>query len=158
MIRFPFNYQKSKVLQALRYHFIWQPEIKIMILVIIVFDIVSAFLYYSGKIQPGPFLLGSVIWLFFIITLWFLLPINIYKKSITFQENYIISFSKTGINLETDRGSTQWLWKEIIKFEESPHFFHLYFSAKSFFLVPKNDIGLELIAAVKGILKENVLK
>lgn len=155
-MRFPFSYDKSKVLQALRYHFIWQQEIKIMLIVIIVFDIISAILYYSGKIRPEPFMLGSVIWLFFIVTIWYLLPNNIFRKSTTFKEKYIISFSGVGVHLETEKGAGQWQWKDFNKYAESPHFFHLYFSQKSFFLVPKDGINADMITGIRSLLKENI--
>ena len=60
-MRISFSYDKKKVLQALRYHFIWQPEIReLFLILVIVFDIVSAILYMTGKIRPEPFLLGSL--------------------------------------------------------------------------------------------------
>ena len=61
-----FEYDKKKVLQALRYHFVWQSEIRILLILVIVFDIVSAILYMIGKVRPEPFLLGSFIWLLYI--------------------------------------------------------------------------------------------
>jgi len=51
-MRFSFSYNKGKVLQALRYHFIAQFEIRILFIVIILFDIISAVFYFSGKIRP----------------------------------------------------------------------------------------------------------
>ncbi len=81
-MRFKFTYNKKKVLQALRYHFIWQPEIRILLILIIVFDITSAILYIIGKIHPEPFLLGSFIWLISIVSFWFILPNTIYKSPV----------------------------------------------------------------------------
>ena len=153
---FPFSYNKQKVIRALRYHFIWQKEIRIMLIVIILFDIISAVLYYTGKIQPQPFMLGSVIWFFFIISIWFFLPNNIYRKSATFKEKYIITFKNSGILLETERGGAERQWYDIIKYAESPDFFHLYFSSKSFFLVPKDEISSEMISTLRSLLKNNI--
>ena len=60
-----FSYDKKKVLQALRYHFILQAEIRILLIMVIIFDIISAVLYMIGKVRAEPFLLGSFIWLIF---------------------------------------------------------------------------------------------
>lgn len=153
---FSFSYDKRKVKQALRYHFLWQKEIRIMLLVIILFDIISAVLYYSGKIQPQPFILGSLIWFFFIISVWFFLPDNIYRKSPTFKERYQVSFSNQGIAVQTDQGRADWPWRDFIKYAESPDFFHLYFSAKSFFLIPKDGMDGELINNIRRLMKEQI--
>ena len=64
-MRISFSYDKKKVLQALRYHFIWQPEIRVILILVIVFDIVSAILYMTGKIRPEPFCLDPSFGLFF---------------------------------------------------------------------------------------------
>ena len=57
-----FTYNKNKVIQALRYHFITRREIKIMLILVNVFAIVSAALFYLKLIQPLAFLLSSVLW------------------------------------------------------------------------------------------------
>lgn len=153
---FSFSYDKRKVKQALRYHFLWQKEIRIMLLVIILFDIVSAILYFSGKIQPQPFILGSLIWFFFILSIWFFLPENIYRKSPTFKEKYNLSFNSQGITVQTERGGADWQWHNFIKYAESPDFFHLYFSAKSFFLIPKEGMDGEMINTIRKLMKQNI--
>ena len=127
-----------------------------MLLCIILFDIISAVLYYTGKIQPQPFMLGSLIWFFFIISIWFFLPNNIFSKSVAFKENYIITFKNSGILLETERGGLEWQWIDIVKYAESPNFFHLYFSSKSFFLVPKNEISIDMESSIRSLLKNNI--
>ena len=151
-----FEYDKKKVLHALRYHFIWQSEIRILLILVIVFDIVSAILYMIGKVRPEPFLLGSFIWLLFIVSFWFILPNNIYKKSATFQDKFLIDFENNAVTLQNEKGYMQWDWKQFVKFFESPHFFHLYFSAKSFFLVPKDNMDDDFRHNLRGILKEKI--
>lgn len=140
-MRLSFSYDKKKVLQALRYHFLWQPEIRVLLILIIVFDIVTAILFYTGKIRPEPFLLGSSIWLLFIVSFWFILPANVYKKASTFRDTFIINFGESSVHLENENGFMDWPWEKFTKFVESPNFFHLYFSAKSFFLVPKDNMS-----------------
>ena len=151
-----FSYDKRKVLQALRYHFIWQPEIRILLILVIIFDIISAVLYMIGKVRPEPFLLGSVIWFVFIISFWFIIPSNIYKKNETFQDNFVIDFDNGAVTLQNKKGTMQWSWDQFMKFFESPHFFHLYFSSKSFFLVPKDNMDDNFRHDLRKILQEKI--
>jgi YcxB-like protein len=155
-MHFNLSYNKKKVLQALRYHFIAQKEIRILFIVILLFDLVSAILYFTNKIRPEPFLLGAIIWFFFLIAFWFLMPGTVYKRSATFKESFIIYFQPAYIALENNKGRVEWEWKKFINYFESPNFFHLYFSAKSFFLVPKDNISKDEQHAVRILLSEHV--
>ncbi len=155
-MHFNFSYNKKKVLQALRYHFIAQKEIKILFIVIILFDLISGLLYFTGKIRPEPFLLGAVIWFFFLVSFWYLMPGLVYKRSITFRESFIIYFQPSYIALENDKGRVEWEWYRFTRYFESPYFFHLYFSAKSFFLVPKDKLSKEEEWEVRRLLSNHV--
>lgn len=156
MIRFSFSYDKKKVIQALRFHFIWQTDIKVTLIIILVFDVLSAILYFSGIIRPEPFLLGSIVWLFFIISCWFILPLSIYKRAATFKEHFSISFSDQQVILENNRGDMVWEWHQFLKFYETPEFFHLYFSAKSFFLVPKAYVKPDDLSDLRKMINRNI--
>ncbi len=145
-------------MQALRYHFISQPEIRILLIMIIVFDIIAAILYYLDKIRPEPFLLGSAIWFFFIISFWYLLPYNIYKRSATFKESFIITFQDKYVMLQNPNGFVEWNWNQFTKFIESPNFFHLYFSSKSFFLVPKDNMNDDFKYELRVLLNNKIKK
>jgi len=57
-----FTYDKGQVLQALRYHFLSRKEIRLMIVLVNVFALASAFLFYFKKILPLAFLVGSFLW------------------------------------------------------------------------------------------------
>ena len=153
-----FSYDKKKVLQASRYHFILQAEIRILLIMVIIFDIISAVLYMIGKVRAEPFLLGSFIWLIFIVSFWFILPNNIYKKNITFQDSFLIDFDNGAVTLQNQKGHMQWTWNQFVKFFESPHFFHLYFSPKSFFLVPKDNMDENFRHDLRKILQEKIQK
>lgn len=155
-MHFSFSYNKEKVLQALRYHFISQSEIRILFIIIIVFDIISAILYFTGKIRPEPFLLGAVIWFFFILSFWYFMPYAVYKRSATFKEDFTIFFQSSYVSLENQRGRVEWEWSKFIRYFESPHFFHLYFSAKSFFLVPKYNLDDEVQQQLRLLLKDHI--
>lgn len=133
-----FTYEKPKVIQALRYHFISRREIKVMIILVNVFAILSAVLYFMKKVSPISFLLASGLWFILMISFWFVLPTIIYRKSSTFQNSFRVDFGASGMSIETERGSKSWQWAEFSNFLETPHFFHLYFNARTFFLIPKD--------------------
>jgi len=84
------------------------------------------------------------------------LPNNIYKKSVTFQDNFLIDFGNGAVTIQNEKGHMQWRWEQFTKFIESPHFFHLYFSAKSFFLVPKDNMDDDFRHSLRTLLKEKI--
>lgn len=151
-----FSYDKKKTLQALRYHFIARPEIKWMMILVNVFAILAAGLFYTHKIRPEPFLLGTIIWLIMMIGVWYILPYSIYNKSNTFKEHFTIFFSESEVKLSSDRGYVDWPWSTFVMFFESPHFFHLYFDAKSFFIIPKEDMTDDFRHELRALLKAKI--
>src|SRR5690348_17419120 len=76
-----FTYDKAKVLQALRFHFFSRNEIKIMIIIVNIFAISSAILYFLKKIDPLAFLLSSALWFSLMIAFWIVLPAIIYRRA-----------------------------------------------------------------------------
>jgi hypothetical protein len=141
MMQFSFSYNKKKVIQALRYHFYARQEIKFMVIIVNLYAILAAVLFFFKKIRPEPFILGSFIWILMLLAVWYILPYTIYKRSIkTFTDKFIIQFTDEQILLENERGEAHWQWADFSKYMESPHFFHLYFNPKSFFLVPKEGL------------------
>ena len=154
-----FEYDKKQVLQALRYHFISRPEIKILLILLNVFTILSAILFFMHKIQPLSFLTFSLLWFVLLITIWRLLPLSVYKKSQTFQDQFSMDLNEQDVVLQTERGSHAWQWREFSSFLESPHFFHLYFNSRSFFLVPKDAFKeLDALQQARALLKEKLKK
>ena len=133
-----FGYEKPKVLQALRYHFISRPEIRIMLILVNVFAIASITLYAFKKVTPLAFLVGSLLWIVLMISFWFILPGMVYRRAATFKHEFSMNFQETGFTLRHEKGSKEWAWSALKHYVESPHFFHLYFDSRSFFLVPKN--------------------
>ena len=133
-----FTYNKPKVIQALRYHFITRREIKIMIILVNVFAIVSAGLFFFKKVSPFAFSVSSILWFGLMIVFWFALPQMIYKKSPTFQDRLQAILTASEFRIENERGGRSWSWTDFSTWMESPHFFHLYFNTRSFFIVPKD--------------------
>lgn len=108
-----------------------------MIILVNVFAILSAALFFFKKISPLAFLVSSVLWFTLMIAFWFILPYSIYKKAATFKDGFSVSLEDQHLFLENERGSKSWPWTSFGSFIESPHFFHLYFDTRSFFLIPK---------------------
>jgi hypothetical protein len=153
------TYNKGQVLQALRYHFLSKREIRVMIILVNVFALVSALLFYFRKILPLAFLTGSFLWFSMMICFWFLLPWLVYKRAATFKDHLIMKFEDESFSVGTAKGSRSWPWKVLSNFLETPNFFHLYFDTKSFFLVPKNSFSdSDQVFQFRQLLKEKIRK
>jgi len=98
-----FGYNKKQVLDGLRGHFFGRPEIRTLVIVINVFAILSAILFFLKKIQALPFLIFSVLWFCLWLSIRRLLPLSIYKKSATFQDTFILTLEDRGMLLETKK-------------------------------------------------------
>ena len=154
-----FGYEKSQVMQALRYHFISRAEIRIMLVLVNVFALASLVLYLLKKITPFAFMIGAVLWMVLMISLWFILPAMVYRKAATFKDNFSMNFEEEGFTLGHESGSRSWQWNALTHFMESPHFFHLYFDSRSFFLVPKSGCrDKDEIVELRQLLKSKVKK
>lgn len=140
---FELHYKKPAVLQALRYHFIKQTEIKTLMVFVNMYAIITAVLLFYKKIRPELFLLGSFLWIALMLVFWWILPVWFYKKTALFQYDWQLTINETGANLWTTNGEAVWEWKEVTRFFESPDFMHFYFSPKSFFIIPKENIPIE---------------
>jgi hypothetical protein len=132
-----FGYEKKMVIQALRYHFITRQEIKILMILVNVFAILSAALFYFKKVSPFAFLVSTFLWIGLMISFWYIMPYAVYRKASTFTDTFKMIFGEHGIRLENERGFTEWSWDKFSNYFESPNFIHLYFNSRSFFLIPK---------------------
>lgn len=153
-----FDYNKKQVIQALRYHFLNRKEIRIMIVLVNVFALASAALFYFKKILPFAFLVSSFLWFVLMLTFWFILPFIVYRKAATFRDHFTMSFEDNGFNLGNERGSRSWEWKAVSTYLETPYFFHLYFNSTSFFLVPKIAFSDDERTELRDLLRSKVRK
>jgi len=154
-----FSYNKQQVMQALRSHFMSRPELRIMLILVNVFALTCTVLYYFKKITPFAVLFGSFMWFFLMISFWFVMPAMVYRRAATFRDSFTMRFEDEGFSVGTSRGSKAWPWKALSTFMESPHFFHLYFDSRSFFLVPKNSFkDSDEIFELRQLLKAKVKK
>ncbi len=154
-----FTYEKSKVMQALRYHFFTRPELRFMIILVNVFALLSAALFYFKRVTPLAFMIGSVLWFMLMISIWFIMPAVIYRRTATFRDHFEMNFEEDGFTLGNERGSRSWPWKALSTYTESPHFFHLYFDSRSFFLVPKSGCKTtDEIFQLRNLLKSKIRK
>lgn len=152
-----FSYDKKQVIQALRYHFLTRIEIRILLILVNVFAIGSAILFYFSIIQPLSFLFFSVLWFLLMIVIWRILPRSIYRRSKTFQDHFSMDFDENHVTLRTELGQKAWPWARFSKFVESPYFFHLYFDSRSFFLVPTDAFkDLEEKQEARRLLKSKI--
>ena len=70
-----------------------------------------------------------------------------------------MSIDEKEVVLMTERGSKAWQWKDFSSFVESTYFFHLYFDARSFFLVPKDAFNdLIVLQQAREMLRSNIRK
>jgi hypothetical protein len=153
-----FGYEKKQVLDGLRSHFFGRIEIRMLVIMLNLFAILSAVLFYFHKIQAVSFLIFSLLWLVLWVTIRRLLPLSIYKRSKTFQDQFTLSMDDAGILLETQRGNQLWQWDDFSAFKETLHFFLLYFDSRSFFMVPKDSFkDLTEIQAAREMLKKKII-
>ncbi|MEO9023033.1 MAG: YcxB family protein [Ginsengibacter sp.] len=153
-----FSYSKPKVLQALRFHFFNRNEIKAIIVVVNLFAIFSAVLYFKGMVSPVAFLMSSTLWFALMVTFWFILPFVIYRKAATFKDHFKVSLEEQHMFIENEHGSRSWPWKDFSSFVESANFFHLYFNSRSFFIIPKSAFAKEDWYEIRKLLKEKIKK
>jgi hypothetical protein len=153
-----FTYNKPKVIQALRYHFISRREIKIMMILVNVYAILSAALFFFKVISPLAFLLSSALWFILMILFWFLLPRIIYKKATVFKDRLKATLATSYFEIENAKGSRNWEWKEFSSWMESPHFFHLYFNSRSFFIIPKEAFEGDDVHEARKIFNVKISK
>lgn len=151
-----FYYSKPKVIQALRYHFITRPEIRMMIILVNVFAVTTAVLFFFKKISPLAFLVGSVLWFVLMLAFWFILPYSIYKRSATFKDHFAVALEDKHLFLENERGTKTWPWSAFSNVIESPHFFHLYFDSRSFFLLPKEAFEGNTLPEARQYIKARI--
>lgn len=151
-----FGYDKKLVLQALRYHFLNRREIRLMIILVNVFAMASAALFYFRKILPMAFFVSTFLWIVLMLSFWFVLPGLVYRRAATFRDQFTMDFEEKGFSLGNERGGRQWSWKTVSHYLETPHFFHLYFNSTSFFLVPKAAFKGEQLAEIRDLLRGNI--
>jgi hypothetical protein len=133
-----FRYDRKKVIQALRYHFISKKEIRILIILVNVFALFAAAMFFWKKIAPVAFLMSSFLWFSLMIALWFILPFTVYSRAKTFRDSFSLTFLDTYMHLENPNGSKNWNYNSFKYYIETPNFFHLYIDDRSFFLIPKD--------------------
>ncbi len=153
-----FQYSKSKVIQALRFHFISRKEIKFLLIFVNVFALFSAVLFYATIISPFAFLVGSVLWILLMIAGWFVMPQLVYVRSPLFKDSLQARLEPDYFAIENNRGSKRWEWKAFSTWVESPHFFYLYFDSTRFFLVPKEAFEEGELHEARKILSQQIGK
>ena len=152
-----FRYDRKKVIQALRYHFISKKEIRILIILVNVFALFAAAMYFWKKIAPVAFLLSSFLWFCLMAAFWFILPFTVYSRAKTFKDSFSLTFLDTYMHIENPGGSKRWNYTDFNYFIETPNFFHLYVDERSFFLIPKDAFeGSDGTHEARLLLREKI--
>ncbi len=123
-----------------------------------VFAIFAAGLYFFKKVSAYAFMGSSFLWFILMISFWFILPNIIYSKAATFKDRFKVSFEDQHMFLENERGSRSWPWTAFSSMIESPHFFHLYFDSRSFFIIPKDAFYGDALQEARQLLKNKIKK
>jgi hypothetical protein len=136
-----------------------RPEIRLMIILVNVFALCSASLFFFKKVTPFAFLISSFLWFSLMLSFWFVLPGLVYRRAATFKDHFTMNFEEEKFSLGNERGGRSWPWKALSNFVESPHFFHLYFDSRSFFLVPKSGCrNSDEVYELRKLLKQKISK
>ncbi len=123
-----------------------------------VFAISSAALFFFRKISPFAFLISSALWFLMMIVFWFLLPRIIYRQAKTFKDRFRVILGENQFTIENERGGRSWDWTDFSTWMESPHFFHLYFNPRSFFIIPKEAFEGDEEHVARKILTAKIRK
>ncbi len=151
-----YSYDKLKVLQALRYHFINKKDIRLLLIAANVLALVAGILFFVHKIPPTIFVLSSLLWIVLMVVFWLLMPRLIYAKTRSFKDNFITQISPEAVTLQQEQGSRTWYYNQFTHWFESPHFFHLYVAANSFFILPKESFDAAQLTQVRSLFKQHI--
>jgi hypothetical protein len=159
MLEFQVVYQKSEVLQALRYHFIRKPEVRVMIILVNVFALLSMVLFALGLASPLPFLTGTALWLSLMLAVWRWMPLAVYRRNRTFRDSFTVRLEDAHLFLSREGGSRTWAWREFTHYYETPAFFHLCFGEQGFLLLPKESmLGEGVVSRARRMISAGVPK
>jgi len=154
-----FSYNKAQVIQALRYHFITRREVRLLMILVNVFAIFSAVLIYLKRVYPLAFLVSSMLWMVLMASFWFFLPYSVYRKERTFKDHFRATLEDQHFFITNKVGGRSWAWREFSNYLETPHFFHLYFDSRSFFLLPKSAFaGSDELHQARELFRNNIKK
>jgi hypothetical protein len=131
-----FTYDKKSVLRAIRYHFFSKKDIRILLLAVNIFTLLSGVLYFFQIVQPLPFLICSFLWFSLMLSFWVILPQNIYRNSKTFQEFLMVDIREDKLIIHHSAGTKEWPYNAFQQVKETPDYFYLYLDERSFFLIP----------------------
>ena len=141
-----FSYNKEEVLNALRYHFLQRGEIKVFrttLFILLTFTLVG----FSYRLVTVGALIG-ILGMSVVIGLvfWYMLPVSVYNKAATFQDDIRLNYSEDGIVIATRKSDVrkELSWHAFTQVVKAKNFFFLYKGKKDFFLVPTSAFKTEL--------------
>ncbi len=134
-----FKYRRREVIEALRFHFMNKPEIKLFRTFLILLVIAAFIGYFTDYISLNALTWIFIIFIALVFLLWFILPFSVYRRAHTFREPELtLSVSEETLTIGTNKGKSRIAWQRFSNVMETKDFFYLYRSNKSFFLIPAN--------------------
>ena len=82
----------------------------------------------------------------------------VYNKAETFKDRFKAILADDVFRIENERGGRSWPWSEFSTWMESPHFYHLYFNSRSFFIVPKDAFEGDEVHEARKIFRDKIKK
>lgn len=149
-----FRYNREDVINALRFHFMQRGEIKVFrnTFAILLLATIAGYVFRLVNVSALVGIIAMV--LLICCVFWFMLPISIYNKSLTFKENIRLGYNEEGLMIGTAMGERPQSWNSFSQIVETPTFFFLYRDKKSFFLVPVDAFETdEAIGSFRSLLK-----
>lgn len=132
-----FSYNKTEVINALRFHFLSRRETMILKVLCAVLFIFSLWGYWTSIVSYGLLVAVFIVIVLLTAIFWFVLPSSIYKKAKTFQEPSIkLQYNSEGMAIGTHAGARHLPWQSFHRVIETSDFFYLYRNTNSFFLIP----------------------
>lgn len=159
-----FTYNKTAVINALRFHFLNRKETKILKVLCAALFLSALWGYWTSIVSYGLLVGVFVAIVLLTAVFWFLLPASIYKKAKTFHEPSIkLQYNGEGMAIGTQAGARHLPWQSFHRVIETRDFFYLYRNTNSFFLIPANAFSDEndrntFIGILKGHISNYLVK
>lgn len=134
-----FKYTEKEYVEAVKWYYSKSLNIKIDIIVSVVFIFIGSFFWLTGDesfLNKMLVLLGSILLLMTIFVL-YVNPKRIFKHEPKFQDEYKLGFKDEGILFETEHINSAIAWNHYSKVKENKSFFYLIYGKFMFTIIPK---------------------
>lgn len=134
-----FRYDKTAVINALRFHFLHRPETKVLRILFVVLFLLGLWGYMKGFFPYSVVVVIFIGIILLTLVLYYVLPNVIYNKARTFREPSItLQYNDDGLSIGTHVGAHRVLWQSFSRVLETNDFYYLYRNSNTFFLIPSD--------------------